>query len=64
MSDLAWVIFSIALYLVIIKPMMQGILQIPKSRPPQNSNKQNKATTNKSASHDKNSEYVDYEEVE
>ena len=57
MSDFAWIAFILIVYMVVIRPMVQGILnQDPKSKgntyPPKNT---------KSNKHD--DDYVDYEEI-
>ena len=57
MSDFAWIAFILIVYMVVIRPMVQGILkQDPKSKgntnPPKN-------TTSKKNDDD----YVDYEEI-
>lgn len=59
MSDLAWVAFIIIVYMMVIKPMMQGILKQPPTSSPRP--KTNQTATPKQ--HTKDGEYVDYEEV-
>jgi len=60
MSDLFWVAFILIVYLVVIKPMMQGMLNKPANGQP----KQPKTPgTPQQKKQGKDSDYVDYEEV-
>ncbi len=62
MSDLAWVAFIIIVYMIVIKPMMQGILQpnTNNNRPkPNNTPRRTPDSTQKKEGGD----YVDYEEI-
>jgi len=56
MSDLLWIAFIIILYIVIIKPLFQGVMDAPKS-----AKQQTKAKEPEQAS--KPGDYVDYEEI-
>ncbi|MBK7442154.1 MAG: hypothetical protein IPL12_17200 [Bacteroidetes bacterium] len=62
MSDLAWVAFIIIVYWIVIKPMMQGILQ-----PNTNNNRPKPNNTPKRTAEPQQKkeggEYVDYEEI-
>ncbi|MEZ5014169.1 MAG: hypothetical protein R2794_07745 [Chitinophagales bacterium] len=57
MSDLAWIALIIIVYMVAIKPMMQGMLN--QKPPKQNGNK--KPADTKAGSRD--GDYVDYEDI-
>ena len=64
MNDFLWIAFIIIIYLVVIKPMIQGIMQNPK--PPVDQNKQQTEKPGKAGNADSNNrdkEYVDYEEI-
>lgn len=62
MSDWAWIALIIIVYLVVIKPMFQGIVQTPNSRNNKNPNLKN-SQTRKNTAEKNNDEYVDYEEI-
>lgn len=57
MSDFAWIAFIIIVYIVVIKPLMQGVLQTPKKAGGPGNGSQVKQQEKGDA------DYVDYEEI-
>jgi len=64
MSDFAWIALIIIVYLVVIRPMFQGIVQKPGADKKQtNSTKPRPNNSNQASQKKDDSDYVDYEEV-
>ncbi|MFI5173125.1 MAG: hypothetical protein ACHQFW_12090 [Chitinophagales bacterium] len=63
MSDLAWIALLIILYMVIIKPMMQGMVQPERTNTQQRTEVKKNSPSSEKKSGNKNDDYVDYEEV-
>ncbi len=60
MSDFAWIALVIIVYMVVIKPMMQGILNQPAKGQPSSPKSQGAPKQPKQG---KEGDYVDYEEI-
>lgn len=60
MSDFAWIALVIIVYMVVIRPMMQGILNQPSK---DNSTSPKNQGSPKQSKQGKDGDYVDYEEI-
>lgn len=64
MSDFAWIIFIIIIYLLIIRPMFQGAVNKQPPSPNKGSDINKKPAPSGNANNKNNeSDYVDYEEI-
>ncbi|MBC8047593.1 MAG: hypothetical protein H7Y00_12410 [Fimbriimonadaceae bacterium] len=64
MSDFTWIALIIIVYMVVIRPMIQGIVQKPTGKPSQNKTEAKKTpASEKNNSNNPDNDYVDYEEV-
>lgn len=63
MSDITWIAILIIVYLMVIKPIMQGMRQKPATSAGKQENSSDKPSQKKNEAEKQNNDYVEYEEL-